>query len=106
VAHSTCRLCRRPLILALTARGRRQPLDATPNPDGNVLAYQDDRQVWHARSMRADGVPQRPWEDVYMPHFATCPNRARQLALPIAVTKPRPGRAIDLGAARTHRRPP
>jgi len=106
VAHSTCRLCRRPLILALTARGRRQPLDATPNPDGNVLAYQDDRQVWHARSMRADGVPQRPWEEVYMPHFATCPMRARQLVLPIAVTRPRPDGIADLAAARARRRPP
>lgn len=106
MAPSTCRLCRRPLILALTARGRRQPLDAQPNPDGNVLAYQDDRQIWHARSMRVDGIPQRPWEDIYMPHFATCPHRARQLALPIPTTRPRPDGVIDLAAARGRRRPP
>jgi hypothetical protein len=56
--------------------------------------------------MRADGIPQKPWEDVYMPHFATCPMRARQLTLPIAVTRPRRDGVVDLEAARARRRPP
>lgn len=104
MTHSRCRQCQRPLILALTARGRRQPLDAAPNEDGNVLAYQDDRQVWHARSLSAGAVPQKPWEDLYMPHFVTCPARTRQLALPIPAQPP-PDGVIDLAAARARRRP-
>lgn len=49
------------------------PLNARPDPAGNVAAYHDDKDVWRARVL-PKGTQAAPHERVYMPHFATCPN--------------------------------
>lgn len=49
---------------------RLMPLDAEPDPGGNVAAYQDETGTWRGRVL-GKGQP-APHETLYCPHFATC----------------------------------
>jgi hypothetical protein len=70
------RTCRAPILFVPTQDGHTIPLNAQPDPAGNVAILSDllggdvaqtlgpdDAQRW-----RADGFP------LYMPHHATCPD--------------------------------
>jgi hypothetical protein len=59
-----CRSCGAPIIWAITDRGKRLPLDAMPNPAGNVRLTGGNAIV-----LKKDDVYDGPR---YMPHFATC----------------------------------
>lgn len=82
-----CRTCRRPILIAVTAAGRMQPLNPDPDPAGNVALYRDASGTWRARVPNAE-LPALPYERVHMPHAATCkgaPTRAQPAALPAGV---------------------
>ncbi len=70
---ATCRSCPAQIIWAVTAKGKYMPVDAEPNPDGNVELLPP------APGMRAPqaivhGQPQMMTEGaIHMPHHATCP---------------------------------
>lgn len=73
---ATCRgsSCSAEIIWAITERGRSMPVDAEPDPDGNVEVTYDDLGRAHAvvhgqPPMMVDG-------ELHMPHFVTCPNVA------------------------------
>lgn len=68
-----CQSCQAEILWARTPSGRRIPLDAEPNPDGNVIltGYEDE-----ARTLTKAELPAyraRGWR-IWMPHHATCPN--------------------------------
>jgi hypothetical protein len=69
---STCRSCPAEIIWAITPKNRMMPVDAEPNPDGNVEITYDGLGRAHAL---VHGQPPMTTEGVmHMPHFATCPN--------------------------------
>ena len=79
----TCGRCGALIRWALTAAGKRQPLDAQPSELGNIGARLDHLQVWRARVVAGD-ERLGPLEYRFMPHAATCappPSPARQLPL-------------------------
>lgn len=63
---SACRSCGAPIIWAITENGKRMPLDAEPaeRPTG----------VFRLEPSGDDLIARRPIEQVYISHFATCPN--------------------------------
>lgn len=83
----TCRSCGASIFWAVTANGKRIPLDATPSLVGNMVlrmqAGDDGKEVLDephlalslaARTKLADhGVPFDPDEPRFTSHFATCP---------------------------------
>lgn len=83
-----CRACDAPMLWAVTAAGKRMPLDPRPAPNGNVFFRADGRVgvVGSAalRRMRAAEAGALAG-DMYVAHFATCSERAR----------PKPGNEID-----------
>lgn len=76
---SQCRSCKAEVIWADTASGRRMPVDATPNPAGNVVLVDQGVQspplalVVHTEQQQAEAPP----ESLHTSHFATCPNADR-----------------------------
>lgn len=68
-ARTPCQACGQPIVWALGRTGRRMPLNATPDPAGNVELHADGRAVVH-KTAPLTGV------DLYTSHFATCPNAA------------------------------
>lgn len=78
--HKTqkCRSCGRAVIWAVTAKGKRIPLDAEPNVRGNIIVKETQAIVnGHAETqLAAEQVA--PLFDAkqsrYMPHHATCPD--------------------------------
>jgi hypothetical protein len=83
------------VIWALTEAMKRQPLNPRPDPAGNVAAYRDVHQNWHARSVPPGTEVAFP-ERLMMPHAATCAGRS-------AAARVLPGNVIDLAAARLAR---
>jgi len=69
-----CQACDAPLRWAATTAGRRMPLNANPDPAGNVTLDDDGiARVWSG----ADLVRCREaGRLLYMPHHATCPQSA------------------------------
>ena len=68
-----CRSCSQPIIFALTAKGRRSPLDAEPAPDGNIdLQVVEDQEL-----LAAVQVEPRSRPNLYRSHFASCPDATR-----------------------------
>lgn len=80
-ATAPCRSCAAPMLWVTFPSGKRNPLDPTPNPDGNiVLVEHEDRggRPWRLAMVvgnedllaeaRALGVP------LYTTHFKTCPD--------------------------------
>lgn len=60
---------------ARTHKGKRIPIDLTPNPSGNIALYREsDAGLPRATIMAKGDVPKG---DRYLSHFATCPDAAR-----------------------------
>lgn len=84
-AMGTCAVCQAPLVWARTvasesgAGGQRMPLDAEPNPAGNVAVRQTGPRRLVARVLGKDDTADVRTERIYMPHFATCPGTARNI---------------------------
>lgn len=75
--------CRELVLITMTERGRRMPVDAQPHPDGNQAVYKDSVGRWRSRSLTgADARPPEHLESTYKPHVATCTCRAVQQPLP------------------------
>jgi hypothetical protein len=68
----TCSACGAPLLWAVGANGKRQPLNAEPRPDGNI--WLDGEGLAHYRS-RATPIPEGASR--YTSHFANCVNAAQ-----------------------------
>lgn len=77
----TCATCAHPIRWATTAAGRRQALDAAPNPDGNLAAYTDGTGRLRVRVLTGERPALEHAEWRAMPHAATC-------------TRPQPRRTI------------
>ncbi len=61
---TTCRVCPAEIIWARTVNGKLIPLDAEPNPDGNVMLINGVANVY--------AQPPLGLGEIYMPHHATC----------------------------------
>jgi len=75
---STCRSCDAEIRWAKTAAGKVIPIDAEPVPNGNIqLGYVGGYMV--AIVVNADDAlaAQAAGEELYLSHFATCPNASR-----------------------------
>lgn len=70
---STCRSCDAPIIWALTTKKRRMPLDAEPNPAGNVELVPAGFGILPTAIVHQQ-PPMNPEHPIHMPHHATCPN--------------------------------
>lgn len=81
---SACKKCRNPIRFVLnTDTGRRIPVDAVPDEDGNVLARRgkDGELVGHVMTkgeQTPDVIPGQTSWSRWMPHFATCQARERR----------------------------
>lgn len=75
-AVNTCGSCHAAIDWVRTAKGRPMPLDPGPNPDGNVVLVHGQAVVLSpaALALAKEQGDDRPR---YMPHWATCPNRAQ-----------------------------
>jgi hypothetical protein len=51
------------------------PVNAAPDPGGNVAVMQDETGTWRGRVLTSGQDPS-PWEKRYCPHCATCINPA------------------------------
>ena len=77
---SRCRSCDAEIIWTSTPTGKSMPLDANPNPDGNV-ELSCDRSGEHPRRKPVATVlagmfleeARSAGRELYMPHHATCP---------------------------------
>lgn len=67
---TTCRSCDAPIRFVRTVKGALMPLNADPDPDGNVTVN-DDIATVHAPGQLGLDDEQR-----WMPHHATCPQAA------------------------------
>lgn len=79
----TCEACGKPLVWAITEKGKPAPINRAPSSDGNVLVFRvaDAPEGQQVRCVTASahvlpwlqekGVPLR------MSHFAYCPERDR-----------------------------
>lgn len=72
---ATCRSCGAPIIWAKTLGGLNMPLDAEPNPDGNVVLAHGLAIVREKPSFEVRG--EREGETRHTSHFATCPFAAQ-----------------------------
>ena len=82
-----CRSCGAQIFWAVTANGKRMPLDAQPHPEGNLVlrtqAGPDGQEalddpllclsVAAVAKLEEHGIPARLGEPRYLSHFATCP---------------------------------
>lgn len=81
---STCRSCHAEIWWAVTAGGKRMPVDSEPTPDGNVIVVGTDpgsttEAVPQVRVLAGPAVSTGTLFDEvdqprYTSHFATCPN--------------------------------
>ncbi|NUP19040.1 MAG: hypothetical protein HOZ81_23705 [Streptomyces sp.] len=76
-----CGTCGERIRWTVTVAGRRQAVNAEPNPAGNIAAYVDGVGTLRSRSLSADRPNVETYERRYMPHIATC------------TAPPRPGRS-------------
>ncbi|WP_293784159.1 hypothetical protein [uncultured Aeromicrobium sp.] len=69
---AACKKCRNPILFVTNQdTGRRIPVDAVPDEDGNVAATTNVLSELVGRVLRKDEQPPHGWQ-VYMPHHATC----------------------------------
>jgi hypothetical protein len=71
---TVCKRCKQPILWALTANGRPMPLDAEPDPKGNVKLSEQRGTTPRAAVLGGtarDEAAERG-EQLYMPHHATC----------------------------------
>lgn len=68
---AACRSCGAPMRFIRTRKGRAMPLDAEPDPSGNVVIADDDvAEVFPDSYAAAEAWGDRPR---YLPHHASCP---------------------------------
>lgn len=71
-----CRTCRAPVVWAVLPSGRRIPLDPEPDPAGRVrldaIGPATDRAAMVLPTDEAEAA-HAAGEDLYVSHFATCP---------------------------------
>jgi hypothetical protein len=78
-----CRSCGGEIVWAQTERGKRAPIDAEPNPLGDVVLRartEPTGQGWRdVEPLAIFGVPDEafPDEPRHTSHFATCPDADR-----------------------------
>jgi hypothetical protein len=71
--HATpCHVCGRPVLLTITAKGRRLYIDPTPNPAGNMACYTDGIGTLRSRHFSNERPTLEHTEWQAMPHPATC----------------------------------
>jgi hypothetical protein len=99
-----CRRCQARIRWAFTPAGRRMPLDADPDPEGNVYwgpTPEDPHRLARVdRDLVAAALTGQLSGDVYMPHHATCgnpPPRGPRQPRPPKPTPPSPQLGLDLG---------
>ena len=68
---AVCRSCGANILWARTSNGKAMPLDATPNPKGNLVVDGKGCIGAATKGELPDG------EVRYISHFATCPNSAK-----------------------------
>lgn len=72
-----CRSCRAPIVWAVTADGKRMPLDAVPAADGNLAARRMPDGTLQVRVLTADLPDVADSERPAISHFASCPDADR-----------------------------
>ena len=70
---ATCRSCQGSIEWATMPTGRLMPIDALPDPSGNLAVKRDERRELRGRVV-TDAEPLRGDEKPATSHFATCPN--------------------------------
>lgn len=75
-----CTSCKAAIVWAETVAGNRMPLDAGPNPDGNVIAVGHTGEHMVVKVGTAEELAATPADRRYLSHFATCthPDRHRR----------------------------
>jgi hypothetical protein len=68
--RNTCASCGAPIIFARTGSGKAIPIDAEPNPAGNIELADGTAKSWGTSHQWPPGA------DRYTTHFATCPHAA------------------------------
>lgn len=69
-----CSSCRAAIRWAVsTASGKLIPVDADPNPAGNILLTERDGQLWATVLSKAAAFSAP--KERHVSHFATCPHR-------------------------------
>ncbi|MGP3686500.1 hypothetical protein ACTVZO_17640 [Streptomyces sp. IBSNAI002] len=76
----SCTSCGQRIRWTITAAGRRQAVNADPNPLGNLAVYRDGVGTLRSRGLNAERPNVETYEWQSMPHAATC-------------ATPRPGRS-------------
>lgn len=80
---SACSACQAPILWAVTERGKAMPLNADPDPAGNVILTGEVRATDHGAAPLAVVLGNTselfgdPDTTRYMPHFVTCPHAGR-----------------------------
>lgn len=76
---AVCKSCGAPVIFAIGASGKPNPIDAEPVSGGNVrLIAQGDGEPPVARYDRKDDQPSLDDDGIrYVSHFSTCPHSAQ-----------------------------
>lgn len=69
---SVCRSCGRPVLWAKTVKGKMQPVDAAPDPKGNVEVTMLGSE-YVARAVIDPAAYKGNPQNLHMSHFATCP---------------------------------
>lgn len=72
-----CRECQAPIVWAETESGKRMPLNAGPDPNGNVVAVGHTGQTMIVKVGTIQELADAPEGRVYQSHFATCSNPRR-----------------------------
>lgn len=89
-----CRACGARIRWALTsANGKRQPVNADPDPEGNTAVSRGPDGVLYARGLTAEHPEPKAGEWRVKPHFATCtapPPRRRHPARRRTGVRPSP----------------
>ncbi len=76
-----CTSCGQRIRWTVTAAGRRQAVNAAPNPLGNLAIYRDSVGTLRSRGLNSERPNVESYEWQGMPHAATC------------TAPPRPGRS-------------
>lgn len=69
---SKCRSCGAPIIWAMTGRGKTMPVDARPDPKGNVAVVIDGGTIRAIVGATPGSTGRR-----HLSHFVTCPDAAK-----------------------------
>jgi hypothetical protein len=67
-----CRSCNKPVIFALTDKGKHMPLDAYPSPDGTLKLFRDESGEVRCTVVKPAHL-QYGRRDLRKSHFASCP---------------------------------